>query len=355
MPKQRIILFALALVGLILVFTFLAGSWSSKVGEAIAPSEQQQPAAVATAMMLTTADTRHFSGQIQPRRQSSVSARITARVADVLVESGDQVQEGDVLLRLDNDDLSARVRQQQQSLAAAQARANEARSSFQRVSALVEQGLLPSASLDEATAQRDTAEAQLIGAREALSEAKTSESYSVIVAPFSGVVSDRTVFTGDIATPGMPLVSLYQPESLRFEAAVSESVLRFVEPNKAFMVEIDAQNKTYPAVVTEIVPTADAASRSFKVRLALETTTPLNPGMYGRLTVPTGERDMVVVPVQSIESLGQLDYVFVAVDQRIERRLVRLGDTKVVNGGYEWIEVHSGISAGEVVVMQGEQ
>ncbi|MCO4320088.1 efflux RND transporter periplasmic adaptor subunit [Aliidiomarina quisquiliarum] len=355
MPKQRIILFALALVGLILVFTFLAGSWSSKVGEAIAPSEQQQPAAVATAMMLTTADTRRFSGQIQPRRQSSVSARITARVADVLVESGDQVQEGDVLLRLDNDDLSARVRQQQQSLAAAQARANEARSSFQRVSALVEQGLLPSASLDEATAQRDTAEAQLIGAREALSEAKTSESYSVIVAPFSGVVSDRTVFTGDIATPGMPLVSLYQPESLRFEAAVSESVLRFVEPNKAFMVEIDAQDKTYPAVVTEIVPTADAASRSFKVRLALETTTPLNPGMYGRLTVPTGERDMVVVPVQSIESLGQLDYVFVAVDQRIERRLVRLGDTKVVNGGYEWIEVHSGISAGEVVVMQGEQ
>jgi len=354
MSKQRIVLFALALVGLILVFTFLAGSWSTKVGDTIAPSELEQPGAVATAMVLTTADTRCFSGQVLPRRQSSVSARITARVADVLVESGDQVQEGDVLLRLDNDDLSSRVRQQQQSLAAAQARANEARSSFQRVSTLVEQGLLPSASLDEAIAQRDTAEAQLIGAREALSEAKTSESYSVIVAPFSGVVSDRAVFTGDIAIPGMQLVNLYQPESLRFEASVSESVLRYIEPNKAFMVEIDAHEQTYPAVVTEIVPTADAASRSFKVRLAIETNNPLNPSMYGRLTVPTGERDMVAVPVNSIESLGQLHYVYVAVEQRIERRLVRLGNTKMVNGAYEWIEIHSGINAGEVVVMQGE-
>jgi len=76
--------------------------------------------------------------------------------------------------------------------------------------------------------------------------------------------------------------------------------------------------------------------------------------MYGRLTVPTGERDMVAVPVNSIESLGQLHYVYVAVEQRIERRLVRLGNTKMVNGAYEWIEIHSGINAGEVVVMQGE-
>src|SRR5690554_3465414 len=354
MSKQRIGLFALALVGLILVFTFLAGSWDTKVGETIAPSEVQLPGAVATAQLLVTEETRRFSGQVQPRRQSSVSARITARVADVLVESGDHVEEGDVLIRLDNDDLSSRVRQQQQTLAAAQARANEVRSSFMRVSALVEQGLLPSAGLDEAVALRDTAEAQLIGAREALSEAKTSESYSVILAPFSGVVSDRAVFTGDIATPGMQLVSLYQPESLRFEAAVSESVLRFIEPNKTFVVEIDAHDQSYPAVVTEIVPTADAASRSFKVRLAIKTNVELNPGMYGRLTVPTGSREIVAVPINSIEALGQLNYVYVVVNQRIERRLVRLGDTKKVNGAYQWIEVHSGVEAGETVVMQGE-
>lgn len=352
MSKQRILLFALAFIGLILVFTFLAGSWHSKVGGPVAPSDTQQPAAVATAMLLTTTETRRFSGQVQPRRQSSVSSRITARVADVLVKSGDYVQEGDVMLRLDNDDLSSRVRQQQQTLAAAQARANEARSSFVRVSALVAQGLLPSASLDEVTAQRDTAEAQLLGAREALSEARTSESYSVIVAPFSGVVSDRAVFTGDIATPGMLLVSLYQPESLRFEAAVSESVLRYIERNKAFEVTIDAHDQTYAAVVTEIVPTADVASRSFIVRLTLATTAELNPGMYGRLTVATGMRDMVAVPTNSIETMGQLKYVSVVVNQRIERRLVRLGNTKVMRGKNEWIEVHSGVDAGEVVVLQ---
>ncbi|WP_410965691.1 biotin/lipoyl-binding protein, partial [Salmonella sp. ZJHZ19_0057] len=88
-------------------------------------------------------------------QQAAISARITARVAEVFVDAGDKVQAGDVLLRLENDDLSSRVRQQEQSLAAAQARVNEARSSFQRIEAVVSQGVLPVARLDEARAARD--------------------------------------------------------------------------------------------------------------------------------------------------------------------------------------------------------
>ena len=81
------------------------------------------------------------------------------------------MQAGDILLRLESDDLSARVRQQEQSLAAAQARVNETRLNFQRTESVVQQGVLPEARLDEARAARDSAEAELNRAREALSEA----------------------------------------------------------------------------------------------------------------------------------------------------------------------------------------
>ncbi|RUO40492.1 efflux RND transporter periplasmic adaptor subunit [Aliidiomarina taiwanensis] len=352
MSKQRIILLVMAFTGLILVFTFLAGTWTDKVGEELAAIEPQAAEQVSAVVSLQTEETRQFSGHIQPRRQAAVAARITARVAEVLVESGDRVEQGDVLLRLESDDLSARVRQQQQALAAAQARVNESRSNYQRVLALVEQGLLPAAALDEAVAQRDTAQAQFLGAREALAEAETSASYSVITAPFAGVVSERTVYTGDTATPGTQLVSLYQPKSVRFEAAVSESVLASMQPGRHFQVYMDAHAKVYKAVLTEVVPMADTGSRSFKVRLELQTEEALNPGMYGRLTVPTGTRNIIAVPASSVVRLGQLSYVYVAKQQRLERRLVRLGDTQLEHAGMLWFEVHSGVEVGDLVVVQ---
>lgn len=353
--KQRILMFAAAIIGLVVVFSLLAGSWVSKVGTDMDPMDQRSVSSTEQVRAFASAEQRYFSGQIQPRQESSVSSRITARVADVLVEAGDRVQQGDVLLRLESDDLSARVRQQQQSLAAAQARVNEARNNYQRVVALVEQGLLPNAALDEATAQRDTTEAELAGAREALSEAQTSERFSVIVAPFDGVISDRAVFTGDIASPGTQLVRLYQPESLRFEASVSESVLAHIEPGKAFMVHMDAHDRQYSAVVSEIVPSADAASRSFTVRLNLETDAQFYPGMYGRLSVvwDASDRKRLGVPETALETLGQLHYVYVLTSNGVERRLVRLGETGFhSHQQVRWHEVVAGLREGEEVVLQ---
>ncbi|WP_232819865.1 efflux RND transporter periplasmic adaptor subunit [Aliidiomarina celeris] len=358
--KPRIFTFAAAIVGLVVIFTLLAGTWVSKVEQQIDPVVPQRAGQTAVVTSFELPEVRFFSGQMEPRQEASMSSRITARVADVLVEAGDRVQQGDVLVRLENDDLSARVRQQQQTLAAAQARVNEARSNFQRVSALVEQGLLPSAALDEAIAQRDTTEAELAGAREGLSEAQTSESFSVITAPFDAVISDRGVYTGDTAAPGMQLIRLYQPESLRFEAWVSESALRFIQPGKVFSVTIDAHEQAYSAVVTEIVPAADAASRSFVVRLSIDMGAQaqpqqvMYPGMYGRLAVRQDtKRERLGVPAGAVETLGQLHFVQVVKAQGLERRLVRLGETSgFVVDGEQWYEVVSGVQKGDTIALR---
>ncbi|WP_194756422.1 efflux RND transporter periplasmic adaptor subunit [Aliidiomarina indica] len=349
MNRKSIISFSVAAVGLMVVFIWLAGGFTAKLPSQtkIEPSVAAEVGAQMT--WTTIPQSRSFSGSMQARQQANLSARITARVADVLVDAGDVVEAGDVLLRLESDDLSSRVRQQEQSLAAAQARVNEARLNFQRSEQLVNQGLLPEARLDEARAQRDSVEAEFNRAREALSEARTSEGFSVIVAPFSGVISRRVVFTGDTATPGMQLLSLYDPTTLRLEASISESALARLSIGDELMVRLDALQQDVRGQVVEIEPAADAATRSFTVRLVLDAQGNLYPGMYGQVTVPVGERQGLLVPQHWVEQQGQIHFVWINGEQGIERRIVRLGDAFSQEGAL-WVEVVAGLQAGEYVV-----
>ncbi|RTE87518.1 MULTISPECIES: efflux RND transporter periplasmic adaptor subunit [Gammaproteobacteria] len=350
MTRTKLISIVASVVALLIVFSILAGMWVPKV-DSTNLAEQRTEAPETMRLTLTTSpEYRYFSGQVYPRQTSSLSSRITARVAEVLVNAGDSVQAGDVLLRLENDDLSARVRQQQQALAAAQARVNEARTSFQRVEALVAERLLPQAALDEARASKDTSEAELNGAREALSEAQTSESFSVITAPYSGIISERSVYTGDIATPGMRLVSMYAPTSLRLEVHVSESILSELQLGDTLTADLTAIDASMRAVVTEIEPAADPGSRSFTVKLELADTAGLYPGMYGQISVVNQMSEQLWVPKAYVLTIGQLDYLDVFSDGRTERRIVKLGEEFQRESG-EYVQVLSGVTAGESVVI----
>ena len=350
MNPKRIAVFAVALLALALVFVWLAGGFVAKLPSATEAAVVAPQPNTYSVRAEEIAQTRTFSGSLQARQQAAISARITARVAEVLVDAGDRVEAGDVLLRLESDDLSSRVRQQEQALAAAQARVNEARSNFQRIEAVVAQGVLPQARLDEARASRDSAEADLIRAREALAEARTSESFSVIVAPFAGVISRRAVFTGDTAAPGMLLVSIYNPESLQLEAPVSESVLAHLTIGDELAIALDALPSERSAQIVEIEPAADTASRSFTVRLQPGTTANMYPGMYGRVQVPVGSRETIIVPLAAVEQLGQLYYVQVWHNQRSERRLVRLGEP-LEHNGTTMVEVVAGLRPGELLAL----
>jgi len=362
MSTKKVLGFVGAAIGLVVLFIWLAGGFVRTL-----PVEQAQRSQAHgqdvderradnsfEVIQVEVPRERAFSGTLQARQQANLAARITARVADVLVDAGNQVQAGDLLVRLESDDLSARVRQQEQQLAAAQARVNEARSNYTRISSMVENGLLPQASLDEARARRDTAEAELSGAREALSEAETSEGFSMIVAPFDGVISRRMVFTGDTATPGMQLVSIYQPRSLRMEAGISESALAHISIGQTIPVWLDAHERWADAQVEEIEPAADAASRSFIARLTLLDTDGVYPGMYGKINVTTGQRQVILIPPTALRQMGQLNFVQVLVSdsegQRQERRMVRLGEVIQYNG-QPMQEIVAGLAANEHILL----
>jgi len=289
-------------------------------------------------------------GTLQPKEETQVSSRILGTVLSVDVREGDPVQEGDILVELDRRELTARVEQASQASAAAKAGLEEARSTFERMSALAERGVVAAAELDRARAALESTQAQLRRARQLVEEAETARSHATLRAPISGRVIHRLVEPGDTATPGSPLLHLYNPNALRLEAHVRESLAAGLSPGDRLEARIDALDRILPATVDEMVPAADPGSRSFLVKTTVPARPGLYPGMFGRLLIPTGMVEHVSVPVSALRRVGQLEYVLVAGDTGALRRYVRAGVARH-NGR---VEVLSGLRPGEQVVLPPE-
>jgi len=189
-------------------------------------------------------------------------------------------------------------------------------------------------------------EAQLAGARQAAEEAQTALGYSRITSPIAGRIVDRFAEPGDTVQPGQKILSLYNPFSLRVEARVREGLALALTPGEELAVAVPAVNKAFTARIEEIVPAADPASRTFEVKASLTAQNGLLPGMYARLRVPAGERERLLVPADRVRRVGQLDVLWVAGENGVERRFVRLGPAR--EDGQ--VEILAGVSAGEQVL-----
>jgi RND family efflux transporter MFP subunit len=169
--------------------------------------------------------------------------------------------------------------------------------------------------------------------------------YAKLAAPFSGVVITRSVEPGNLATPGTPLLTIEQDGLYRLEASVDESKLATVRVGQAVEVVLEADRKLN-ARVSEIVPSVDAASRTYIVKLDLPATPQLRTGMFGRAIFPLGMQRVVAVPLAALMERGQLQSVYVVEDGVAHTRLVTTG--RRTSGA---VEVLSGLNAGEKVVL----
>ena len=170
--------------------------------------------------------------------------------------------------------------------------------------------------------------------------------YAKLAAPFSGVVINKTVEPGNLATPGAPLLTIEQDGLYRLEASVDESKLASVRVGQAVEAVIDASDRKVNARVTEIVPSVDSASRSYIVKLDLPSMPQLRTGMFGRAIFPMGMEKVVAIPVAALMDRGQLQSVFVVEDGVAHTRLVTTG-RRTKDG----VEVLSGLNAGETLVV----
>jgi RND family efflux transporter MFP subunit len=309
----------------------------------------------------TLADTFPAVGTVHASRTAPLASQIMGSVTAVNVREGDQVKQGQVLATIDDLQPRAGMEQAQAALsaaehevAAAESELALAQSTFNRLQTLYSKKSLSQQEYDEgharlqsAEARRDTARAVRTQAAAALSEARTHLGYTQVRAPFDGVVTERRVDPGALASPGMPLLTVEAGGRYRLEAGVDERDLQYVRVGQSVQVSLDSLGgQALKGKVAQIVPAADPASRSFTVKIDLPAEKNLRSGIFGRAAFIRGTRQGVLVPQSAVTERGQLQTVYVVGENRIAMlRYVTLGGAQ-----QDSREVLSGLNSGEIVV-----
>lgn len=288
-------------------------------------------------------------GTLKAASRTEISSRVQAVIDRIAVRAGDEVEVNDVLVELDRAALESQLSQLKQALAAAEAALTQAADTRTRYTELHKTKVIVDAEFERAVSAFNQAQAKRNQALEAVAESEILLSYTVIRTPKPGLIVDRLAEEGDLARPGYPLLTLYDPTSLRLEVPVSERLAARLKVGDKLDVYIDSIDREFPATVDEKVPQALAASRSFLVKVKLPLSDEIFEGMFGRLRIPAGDRPHICLHKAAIQRIGQLEFVDVldSDDGSPQRRLIKTGRP----GDANHVEVLSGLDVGERVVL----
>jgi HlyD family secretion protein len=286
-------------------------------------------------------------GTVQAEQLAAVTSRVVANIVEMRVTAGQRVTNGETLVVLDERDLRHRVEQAQDAVRSAEATLAQAQSDYKRDKPLFDQQVITPYDFEHTQTNLKTAEANMHRLQQAEREAEVNLSYAVIRSPFTGVVVDKLANVGDLAAPGKPLFTMYEQGHLWLEANVPEDLMDRIHLNAVLTFRIDAVGREMRGRVVEIVPSSDPSSRTVVVRVHLDETKDIVPGMFGRLLIPMKAEEVLAVPASAVIRAGQLTMVDVVSNGRVERRTVQLG--RAIGGEFE---VLSGLASGETVVQQ---
>ncbi len=287
---------------------------------------------------------------VEAVRQSTVSAQVSGRITAVNFDVGDAVKAGQVIVRIDPQELSQAVAGSRAQVAQAEAQLANARANHERQVQLFQQKFISQAALDRATSEFRAAQAAAQAARASVGQTSAVRSYTTLVAPFSGVVMARHVEVGEMATPGKPLMTGFDPTDLRVVANIPQYKLAEVQKAARASVEIPSINKWIEARGITVLPSADTATHTVKVRIDLPegVNSGIIPGIYARAYFATGAARKLVIPDSAVLRRSEITAVY-AVDarQRVSLRQVRLGDPTPKGE----VEVLAGLNPGDVIAL----
>lgn len=286
---------------------------------------------------------------VEAVRQSTVSAQVTGRIVELNYDVGDAVKKGQVIVRIDESEARQVVASSEAQVAQAEAAFENARIELERTRQLAEQKFVSQAALDKAEAEFRVAQAQLRAARAGAGQAATTKDYTVVRAPYSGVVSARHVELGEMATPGKPLMTGFDPADMRVIASVPQYKVAEVRAGGRAMVEFPSQQKWVQARSITVLPSSEARSHSTQVRVDLPPNVEgVYPGLFARVYFSVGRARKLVAPVAAVIRRSEVAGVYVIEQQGTVRfRQVRLGEP----AGQGEIEILAGVSAGERVAL----
>jgi RND family efflux transporter MFP subunit len=318
------------------------------------PAPHARPSVAAAAVTTRGAGSTAYEGVVEAVRQTVVSAQVPGAVVALPVRAGDTVQAGQVLVRID-------ARAADQVVAAGDAQARAARAAMdiatrelERQRQLLAQGFISQAALDRAEAQSRTAQAEASAQLATAEAARTQSTFHVVKAPYAGVVASVSVVLGEMALPGRPLLTLYDPGRLRVSAAVPQTAVAGRAAPTGTRAEIPGvMPDLLEPVEAQVLPTVDPASRTLELRLELPPGTKAVPGMFARAWLPSSATILgtnlarLFVPAQALVHRSELTAVYVVDrDGKPLLRQVRPGRSE----GTE-VEILSGVATGERVAL----
>jgi RND family efflux transporter MFP subunit len=287
---------------------------------------------------------RVWDGTVEAVNQATVSAQTSGRVAEIFYDVDDFVEAGAPIMRFTDTEQRAALESARSALEEAQARATEAESEFVRVAAMFENGTVARARYDQAQANRNASLARLESARAGVVNAEEQLEYTVVRAPYAGIVSRRHVEVGELVRPGAPLMSGLSLEHVRVVVDVPQSMLAPIrEIGKANVYVGDGE--PIAAESLTFFPVADEATSSFRVRASLPAASvTLYPGTFVKIGFVVGETERLLLPASSIVRRSELTAVYVVGADAVTLRQIRVGRRYG-----ERVEVLAGLEAGEAV------
>lgn len=344
---------AVSVAGLIGLLMWMQGAFEHKAlpGLSDAHAEAKAPAGPTAKVIRKTADEVFaWPGTVSAKTVAQVAAKLPGRILDISVRAGDAVKRGQVLARLDESEIQARLGQARAALAAAEAHAGRARADAGRLQNLFQKEAATRQELDAAVAAARSADAQVAEARDAIREAESRLGETVLKAPFDGVVVKRDQEPGDMALPGAAVLTLQQSRQLRVESAIPANCAGLVSLGDSLKAKIANPEREFTAKVDEIQPAADPKTRTVLVKAALPEDSGVSPGAFGWLYQSCGQSDALLVPESAVSRIGQLESVRLVADGQAKLRHVRTG--KRYDG---MVEILSGLKEGDTVQLGARQ
>jgi len=312
------------------------------IGEAV-------PVTVVKAALSEGGEAISISGQLVSERSAAISTRIMGYITKISVEIGDNVRTGQTLFSVQSADIQAKGGQVSASIAAADAALANAKRDYERFKILHQQNSATDKELENMTLQYEAAEAQAQAARQMRNEINANMAYANVTAPFNGVITQKLMDAGNLASPGMPVLMMEGNGSLQAAATVTENQIRHIRSGMRVSVTADVDGKAVDGIIGQVSGSSVATGGKYLIKVNLQNTNGLLSGMYVHILIPVGGdagssvQGSVWIPKESLVQQGDLVGIYtVGANNTATLRWLRTGrstDSK--------IEVLSGLAAGE--------
>ncbi|OUD16009.1 efflux RND transporter periplasmic adaptor subunit, partial [Thioflexithrix psekupsensis] len=295
-------------------------------------------------------DTLTVDALIEPVHRATLTAQTSGQVTEVNFDVNDTVKKGAVLVRLNDAEHRSALAQANAELREARAHLNGVQSEYNRVKASYDRKAIAAVEMDRVNAELRVAQARVGSVEAAIKRAEEQLQYTVLKAPYSGIVLERHIELGESAAPGRLIMSGYSFDQLRAVTSIPQSRAAAVrqQDQASIIVNLPDTPTRYKVEKITVLPQADTQSHNFRVRLELPKNIPdLKPGMFVKAEFILGQQARLMLPHQAVAYRGEVRAVYPIDEQgKLTMRQVRLG--KIIG---DQIEILSGLSEGERVAL----